>query len=66
VGDLTDVGRFFNFFQQVDNFRSDFFLWLSAAGLEKASIRPVKGDRTIEQLDARLGDEDEDPEGGEG
>jgi len=50
----------------VDSFKSNFFLWLTAHGLDAAKIRPAKGDRTVEEIDKQLGDEDEDPVGGEG
>ena len=63
---LTIVRRFYNFFQQVDNFKSSFFLWLTAGGLDAAKIRAIGGGKAAQQMDAQLGDEDEDPEGGDG
>ncbi|KAF6831558.1 tRNA pseudouridine synthase [Colletotrichum musicola] len=54
---------FHTFFQQVDNFRSDYFMWLTAGGIDAGAIRTAKGGKTLE---ATMSDEDEDPEGGEG
>ncbi|KAL0932139.1 tRNA pseudouridine synthase [Colletotrichum truncatum] len=54
------------FFQQVDNFRSDYFLWLTAGGIDAGAIRTAKGEKEDKTLEAELDDEDEDPEGGEG
>ncbi|TEA19019.1 tRNA pseudouridine synthase 1 [Colletotrichum sidae] len=55
------------FFQQVDNFRSDYFLWLTAGGIDAGAIRTAKGEKAERTLEAQIGDEDEeDPEGGEG
>jgi len=46
------------FFNQVDNFRTDYFLWVTAGGLEASKER---SDRTAEKvpraLQAELGDE---------
>ncbi|KAI0004786.1 pseudouridine synthase [Xylariaceae sp. FL0662B] len=61
---------FHTFFHQVDNYKSDYFLWLTAAGIEAAETRrgPLEG--IPEALKEELGDEaedgEEDPEGGEG
>ncbi|OLN83338.1 tRNA pseudouridine synthase 1 [Colletotrichum chlorophyti] len=54
------------FFQQVDNFKSDYFLWLTAGGIDAGAIRTAKGEKGAKTLEAEIGDEDEDPEGGEG
>lgn len=55
------------FFNQIDQFRSNHFLWLTAGGLKAAVIgkdEASKGDDVDKQLG---GDEDEaDPEGGQG
>lgn len=54
------------FFNQIDQFKSNHFLWLTAGGLKAAVIgkdEAAKG----EDVDKQLGDEDEaDPEGGQG
>ncbi|WYZ40871.1 hypothetical protein EsH8_IV_001212 [Colletotrichum jinshuiense] len=54
------------FFQQVDNFKSDYFLWLTAGGIDAGGIRTAKGEKGAKTLEAEIDDEDEDPEGGEG
>ncbi|KAI5922217.1 pseudouridine synthase [Camillea tinctor] len=64
---------FHTFFHQIDNFKSDYFLWVTAGGLEAAHPRdgpsidggPV---HVPKELEAELGEEegDEDAEGGEG
>ncbi|KAM0324433.1 hypothetical protein ACHAQA_008215 [Verticillium albo-atrum] len=59
---------FHTFFQQVDNFKSDFFLWLTAGGIQAGAIRASKSfgkeDKSVNV--GLVDDEDEDPEGGEG
>ncbi|KAI8317103.1 tRNA pseudouridine synthase 1 [Colletotrichum sp. SAR11_240] len=57
---------FHTFFQQVDNFKSDYFLWLTAAGIDAGAIMTAKGEEKQKTLEAQMGDEDEDPENGEG
>ncbi|KAM0276793.1 hypothetical protein ACHAQH_006382 [Verticillium albo-atrum] len=59
---------FHTFFQQVDNFKSDFFLWLTAGGIQAGAIRASKafGKDGKTAAVALVDDEDEDPEGGEG
>ncbi|KAI1637175.1 pseudouridine synthase [Biscogniauxia mediterranea] len=65
---------FHTFFHQIDNFKSDYFLWATAGGLEAAHTRvgpsaDADDDRPIpKELQAELGEEegDEDAEGGEG
>ncbi|KAJ0335239.1 hypothetical protein COL922a_009504 [Colletotrichum nupharicola] len=57
---------FHTFFQQVDNFKSDYFLWLTAAGIDAGAIMTAKGEEKHKTLEAQMGDEDEDPENGEG
>ncbi|KAH6693457.1 tRNA pseudouridine synthase A [Plectosphaerella plurivora] len=57
---------FHTFFNQVDNFKSDFFLWLSAGGIEAGAIRTGAAGDASKVADAGLDEEDEDPEGGEG
>ncbi|GKT52924.1 tRNA pseudouridine38-40 synthase A [Colletotrichum tofieldiae] len=54
------------FFQQVDNFKSDYFLWLTAGGIDAGAIRTAKGEKGAKTLEAEIGDEDEDPENGDG
>lgn len=58
-----DVCRFHTFFGQIDSFKQNHFLWVTAGGLEVAKIANAK-DQV--EVDKELGDEDEDPEGGEG
>ncbi|EEY16426.1 tRNA pseudouridine synthase [Verticillium alfalfae VaMs.102] len=53
---------------QVDNFKSDYFLWLTAGGIQAGAIRaskPFSKDDKASNV-ALVDDEDEDPEGGEG
>ncbi|KAF4580885.1 tRNA pseudouridine synthase [Ophiocordyceps camponoti-floridani] len=57
---------FHAFFNQIDQFRSNHFLWLTAGGLSAAEIPQNVGGEVQEDVDKQLGDEDEDPEGGEG
>ncbi|KAK1676895.1 tRNA pseudouridine synthase A [Colletotrichum godetiae] len=54
------------FFQQVDNFKSDYFLWLTAGGIEAGGVRTGKEEKGAKTLEAELGDEDEDPLNGDG
>lgn len=57
--------RFHSFFSQIDQFRSNHFLWLTAGGMKVATIDKSNG--KLQDVDKQLGDEDEeDPEGGEG
>ncbi|KAH0490688.1 hypothetical protein TgHK011_002145 [Trichoderma gracile] len=56
---------FHTFFSQIDQFRSNHFLWLTAGGMKVATIDKANG--KVQDVDKQLGDEDEeDPEGGEG
>lgn len=55
---LTKI-RFHAFFNQVDQFKSSHFLWLSAGGLKIAELPGKSESNNFEE-------EDEDPEGGEG
>ncbi|KAH6606895.1 trna pseudouridine38-40 synthase [Trichoderma cornu-damae] len=56
---------FHSFFTQIDQFRSNHFLWLTAGGMEVATID--KSGAKLQDVDKQLGDEDEeDAEGGEG
>ncbi|KAM0517494.1 hypothetical protein ACHAPE_005026 [Trichoderma viride] len=56
---------FHSFFSQIDQFRSNHFLWLTAGGMKVATIDKSNG--KVQDVDKQLGDEDEeDPEGGEG
>ncbi|KAM4057240.1 tRNA pseudouridine synthase domain-containing protein [Hirsutella rhossiliensis] len=57
---------FHAFFNQIDQFKSNHFLWLTAGGLGVAEILKGAGGKMQEDVDKQLGDEDEDPEGGEG
>ncbi|KYK56501.1 tRNA pseudouridine synthase [Drechmeria coniospora] len=55
---------FHAFFNQIDQFKSNHFLWLTAGGVGIADIS--RGDGKAQDVDKQLGDENEDPEGGEG
>ncbi|KAK4163873.1 pseudouridine synthase [Cladorrhinum sp. PSN259] len=45
------------FFNQVDNFRTDYFLWVTAGGLEASHERADRVERVPKALQAELGDE---------
>ena len=62
---LLTLCSFHAFFGQIDQFKSNHFLWLTAGGLSVAEISKGEG-KVQEEVDKELGDEDEDPEGGEG
>lgn len=51
------------FFNQIDQFKTNHFLWLTAGGMKVAQMTK---ETSSEKVDKELGDEDEDPEGGEG
>ncbi|KAI9902407.1 hypothetical protein N3K66_001759 [Trichothecium roseum] len=55
--------QFNSFFTQIDQFKQNHFLWVTAGGREVAKLT-AGGDQAA--VDRQLGDEDEDPEGGEG
>ena len=55
--------RFHSFYSQIDQFKENHFLWLTAGGIEVAQIA---NNKVQAEVDKQLGDEDEDPEGGEG
>ncbi|KAH7162229.1 pseudouridine synthase [Dactylonectria estremocensis] len=60
---------FHMFFNQIDQFKTNHFLWLTAGGMKAAEIsRDSTGEKVQRDVDKRLGDddEDEDPENGEG
>lgn len=59
---------FHMFFNQIDQFKTNHFLWLTAGGLKAAEIaNTTTGEKVQQDVDKELGDEDEeDPEGGEG
>lgn len=55
---LLTLPRFHLFFNQVDNFRTDYFLWATAGGLEASRERTERtGERVPRQLEAELGDD---------
>ncbi|TWU73221.1 tRNA pseudouridine synthase 1 [Metarhizium rileyi] len=54
---------FHGFYNQIDQFKSNHFLWLTAGGTKVAELNK-DSDKT--DVDKALGDEDENPEGGEG
>ncbi|ATY59897.1 tRNA pseudouridine synthase [Cordyceps militaris] len=57
---------FHAFFNQIDQFKANHFLWLTAGGLKVAEIATRDGGKG-ETVDKQLGDEDEeDPDGGQG
>ena len=62
--DPADLCSFHAFFGQIDQFKSNHFLWLTAGGVSVAEISKGEG-KAQEDVDRELGDEDEDPEGGE-
>ncbi|KAI0180793.1 pseudouridine synthase [Hypoxylon sp. FL1284] len=59
---------FHTFFHQIDNYKSAYFLWVTAGGLEAAEVREGPQEPVPEELREELGEEDgdEDPEAGEG
>lgn len=55
---LLTMSRFHLFFNQVDNFRTDYFLWVTAGGLEASHERSNRtGEKVPKGLEAELGDE---------
>ena len=62
------ISRFHMFFNQIDQFKTNHFLWLTAGGMKAAEIaKDTTGEKVQQDVDKELGDEDEeDPEGGEG
>ncbi|KAI0377153.1 pseudouridine synthase [Hypomontagnella monticulosa] len=56
---------FHTFFHQIDNYKTNYFLWVTAGGLDAAEIRTGPMEPMPDALNDELGDE-EDPEGGEG
>lgn len=66
--DEVCLSRFHMFFNQIDQFKTNHFLWTTAGGMKVAAIaQGSKGAKTQQEVDKELGDEDEeDPEGGEG
>ncbi|KAG5925434.1 hypothetical protein E4U42_004289 [Claviceps africana] len=59
---------FHGFYNQIDQFKSNHFLWLTAGGMKVAELhKESDAEKTQQDVDKALGDEDEeDPEGGEG
>ncbi|KAK4188569.1 pseudouridine synthase [Podospora australis] len=45
------------FFNQVDNFRTDYFLWVTAGGVDASHERSDRTERVPKALEAELGDE---------
>jgi tRNA pseudouridine38-40 synthase len=58
--------RFHTFFHQIDNFKSDYFLWVTANGINAAHQRVGQTEDIPEAMKEELDEEGEDPEGGEG
>ncbi|KAI0526419.1 pseudouridine synthase [Xylaria bambusicola] len=54
------------FFNQIDTFRSDYFLWVTSGNLEGLYQREGPGDSVPKELENELGDEGENPGGEEG
>lgn len=55
---VTATRRFHLFFNQVDNFRTDYFLWVTAGGFEVAAERSDRStDKIPKALQNELGDE---------
>ncbi|KAL8410277.1 hypothetical protein RB596_000106 [Gaeumannomyces avenae] len=57
---------FHTFYNQLDSFATDYFLWVTANGFDVAYERKEKGDRVPKGLEAQLGDDGENPDEGEG
>jgi tRNA pseudouridine38-40 synthase len=45
------------FFNQIDNFRTDYFLWVTAGGVGASHERSDRAERVPKALEAELGDE---------
>jgi tRNA pseudouridine38-40 synthase len=65
--------RFHSFYQQIDSFRSNFFLWITPGGIAAAKLRQgfTEEDAAEDEklMNKQLGDEDDEdvnPEEGEG
>lgn len=61
--------RFHSFFHQIDGFKSDYFLWVTAHGLDAAHQRDgpqAEAETVPKELEEELGNEVEDPEDGYG
>jgi tRNA pseudouridine38-40 synthase len=54
---LLTLRRFHLFFNQVDNFRTDYFLWVTAGGVEASHERSDRTEKVPKALEAELGDE---------
>ncbi|KAI0540837.1 pseudouridine synthase [Xylaria digitata] len=54
------------FFNQIDTFKSDYFLWVTAGGLDIAKQREGPRESVPQELEAELGDEGEEAGGEEG
>jgi tRNA pseudouridine38-40 synthase len=58
---------FYSFFNQIDQFKMNHFLWVTAGGMEVAQLTQADANAADKELNKQLGDgEEEDPEGGEG
>lgn len=64
------MNRFHSFYHQIDNFRSDFFLWMTPGGISAAKHRTgIAEEGEQKEIDRVVGDEDPEdvnPEEGEG
>ncbi|KAI0018969.1 pseudouridine synthase [Xylariomycetidae sp. FL0641] len=56
---------FHTFFNQIDNFKSNYFLWVTADGIEAANSRTGQAEAVPAELEAELGDEGEEVRQGE-
>lgn len=56
--------RFHGFFNQIDQFKANHFLWVTAGGMKVAEID--RSDGKGDDVDKQLGDENENPDGGDG
>lgn len=67
---LTRLRRFHSFYHQIDNFKSDFFLWITPGGISAAKHRVgITEEEEQKEIDRQVGDEDPDninPDEGEG
>ncbi|KAI0400367.1 pseudouridine synthase [Xylaria palmicola] len=67
IFDLEEKENSFHiFFNQIDTFKSDYFLWVTAGGLRDAQPRVGPSSPIPQELEAELGDEGDEAGGEEG
>lgn len=54
---VANARSFHLFFNQIDNFRTDYFLWVTAGGVGASHERSDRAERVPKALEAELGDE---------